>query len=102
MTVTVHAIYPARDGARFDHDYYSERHMKLVREVLGPKGLIDITASKGLAGGPEAPPPYFAVAEMTFPDEATMQAALGAAEPLMADIPNFTDVEPELLIGARM
>ena len=102
MTVTVHAIYPAREGARFDHDYYARHHMGLVREVLGPKGLIEITASRGLAGGPDTPPAYFAVAEMTFPDETTMQAALGDAEPLMADIPNFTDVEPDLLIGARM
>lgn len=102
MGMTVQAIYPISEGATFDYDYYVETHIPMVKDVFGAHGLSAISASKGLAGGPDAPPGYFAVATMVFPDEASMGAALGAAGPVLADIPNFTTVQPDLLIGVEL
>ncbi|MDF2235556.1 EthD family reductase [Albimonas sp. CAU 1670] len=99
MPITVQAIYPITEGATFDYDYYTSTHLPLVQKHFGPKGLSGISASKGLAGGPGVAPGYFAVATMTFPDEAAMQAALGEAGPVLADIANFTTCQPDLLIG---
>lgn len=100
MSVTLQAIYPIADDATFDHDYFVKSHLPLVRRHFEPHGLSGLTASKGLAGGPDTPPRYFAIATMTFPDEAGLQAALGAAGPVLADIPNYTNCQPEMLIGA--
>ena len=58
-----------------------------------------ISASKGLAGGPDTPPDFHAVATLTFKDMDTLQAALAVADPVLADIPNFTNSQPQMLIG---
>ena len=99
MSKTVQAVYPITDGTSFDYGYYVETHLPLVEEYFGPHGMVSISATKGLAGGPDVPPPFFAIATMTFPDEASLNAALGAAGPVLADIPNFTNCSPSLLIG---
>jgi uncharacterized protein (TIGR02118 family) len=100
MTVTVHVAYPRAEGARFDYDYYVAKHIPLVKAQLGAVGMTAFTASRGMAGRPiEQPPPYFLVATLTFPDEDTLRSALGTADEVVADIPNFTDVEPQFVIG---
>ncbi|KUF10520.1 EthD family reductase [Pseudoponticoccus marisrubri] len=98
MSASVQVLYPASDGSTFDHDYYVGTHMKMVQEAWGDL-MQQIVVTKGVAGGPETPPGYHAVATMVFPDEAAMQAALGKAGPLLKDIPNFTDTTPQMLIG---
>jgi uncharacterized protein (TIGR02118 family) len=72
--------------------------MALVAEHMGPH--IDSTLiTKGLAGGPDVPAPFHAIATMVFADNGAMKAAMKAAGPVMADIPNFTSVQPQILIG---
>lgn len=102
MTATVHAIYPIKGGDTFDDDDYVSTHLPLVHKHFDPHGTTSITVSRGLAGGPDTPPGYFAVATMTFPDAASMGAALGAAGPVLGDIPNFATTQPDLLIGAMI
>ena len=99
MTLTLHVAYPATDGTTFDHDYYATTHMQMVAEHMGAH-LAGASASKGLAGGPDLPSPFHAVATLTFTDQAAMDAAMGAAGPVLADIPNFTDTTPQMMIGA--
>src|SRR2546426_1921529 len=56
--VRISVFYATAEGKKFDHDYYVNRHMKLVRERLGSFGLIRTEVDKGMAGGaPGAPPP---------------------------------------------
>ena len=55
--------------------------------------------TKGNAGGPVTPPGYHAIATILFADQATMDAALPKLGPAIEDIPNFTNVQPEMLIG---
>jgi hypothetical protein len=45
------------------------------------------------------PPAFHAIATMVFADADAMKAAMAAAGPVMADIANFTNVEPQILIG---
>ena len=98
MAVTLQVIYPATDGTTFDYDYYATTHMALVGEHIGDK--IDSTVVvKGVAGGPDTPPGFHAVATIVFKDQETLGAALKDSGPLMADIPNFTDARPDVLIG---
>ena len=43
-------MYPASAGARFDHDYYRDRHMPMLQQLMGGacKGYA---IDKGVAGG---------------------------------------------------
>ncbi|MDQ2091316.1 EthD family reductase [Marimonas arenosa] len=98
MTVSLQVAHPAADGTTFDYDYYLSTHMALVDEYMGPH-IKSTLVTKGLAGGPDTPPPFHAIATIVFADQATMDAALAASDPVLKDIPNFTDSTPQILIG---
>lgn len=99
MALTLQVAYPAVDGTTFDHDYYASTHMALVGEHMGPH-LSGASASKGLAGGgPGAPTPFYAIATLTFADQAAMDAAMAAAGPVLEDIPKFTSTTPHMMVG---
>jgi len=101
MAMMVSVLYPTEDGKRFDMDYYLGTHLPLVQDKFGAHGMMSVQVCKGVGGGaPGAPAPYFVIANMVFPDAATMGAALKEAGPaVMADIPNYTDVEPIVQIS---
>lgn len=98
MPVSVQVIYPVSDGTTFDHKYYASTHMALVEKHWGPH-IASTLVTKGVAGGPDAPPAYHAIASFTFKDRDAMGAAMKVSGPLLADIPNFTNVKPDMLIG---
>ncbi|WP_417700415.1 EthD family reductase [Pseudophaeobacter sp.] len=98
MSVSLQVIYPISEGTTFDYGYYSQTHIKLVAEHMGPH-IEKTLVTKGVAGGPDLPPPFYAIATITFADQAAMGAALKGAGPVMADLPNFTNVQPQMLIG---
>lgn len=92
----VTVMYPYSEGARFDWDYYVGTHMPLVREAFGPTGLADARALKGLPGPNGAPPPYVAIALITYPDHESVVASMTGprAGDVAGDLPNFTDITP--------
>lgn len=98
MSVSLQVAYPIADDTRFDYDYYLGTHMPLVAEHMGAH-IAATHVAKGLAGGPDTPPPFYAIATMTFADQAAMDAAMAKAGPVLADIPNFTNTRPQMLIG---
>lgn len=98
MAASLQVIYHVGDDTHFDHDYYLATHMPLVGQHMGPH-IKDVLVTKGLAGGPDTPPGSYAVATMTFADGDALNAALAVAGPVLADIPNFTNVQPQMLIG---
>ena len=56
--IKVSVMYPNKPGARFDHAYYRDKHMPLVKATLG-EACKYYTVDKGLAGGaPGAPATY--------------------------------------------
>ena len=53
--IKVSVMYPNKEGARFDHAYYRDKHMPLVKAKMGDACKF-YTVDKGLAGGaPGAP-----------------------------------------------
>jgi len=96
----VSAIYANRAGSRFDGDDYVHRHIPFARDLLTPFGLRGLRITLGTAALDGAPPPYWAVCELLFPDRETFDRAMvhcGAA--LMGDAPTYTDVEPLLQLS---
>jgi len=98
MAVSLQVIYPVADGTKFDHAYYADTHMKIVDAQMG-QHIQSVVVTKGLAGGPDIPAPFHAIATLTFDNQGAMDAAMQAAGPALEDIPNFTNVQPQMLIG---
>ena len=100
--ISVMVLYPNAPGSRFDMDYYVDRHLKLVRDRLAPMGMRSMTyvAEAALDPAAAAPQPYRLVCDLRFDDmEATRRALAAHGPETQADIPNFTDVAPVILIG---
>ncbi len=98
MTMTLQVAYPVTEGATFDYDYYFDTHMGLVETHMGAQ-IEEAFATRGVSGPPGMPSPFFAIATMKFADQAALNEALGASGPVLADIPNFTSSEPQIMIG---
>lgn len=98
MPVALQVIYPITEGTTFDFDYYTKTHIPMVREIVG-KFIQSNMITKGLASGPDTPPGFYLIATHVFKDMQTMQEGLALAGPVMADIANFTNVSPQMLIG---
>ena len=98
MTTSLQVLYPLTENTKFDHAYYTQTHLPLVGEHMD-EHIQSTSVSKGLAGGPDVPAGFYVVATMIFASMDNLQAALKVAGPVRADIPNFTTVEPQMLIG---
>lgn len=98
MALSMQVLYPAGEGITFDLDYYRDTHMALVHQHMGPH-IDQVIVTEGKAGGPGVPAGYHAIATMTFADKPAFDAAMQAAGPVMADLPNFYSTEPQMLIG---
>jgi uncharacterized protein (TIGR02118 family) len=98
--INLSVLYPHKDGARFDLDYYLTKHMPLVRERCGA-ALKAVSVEQGLAGvAPDSPPAFVAVTHLGFASVDELQSVLGAhGAELMADVPNFTNIEPALQVS---
>ena len=98
--VRVSVLYLQREGARFDHDYYARKHIPFVRETLEPFGMIRAEVDKGIAGGPGESPLFVANAHLIFDSLDQFQEAFASVgDRLMADIPNYTDIEPQIQLS---
>ncbi len=97
MSVSLQVLYPIND-TKFDYDYYLSTHMDIVGEHMG-QHIERTLVTRGTAGGPDTPPAYHAIATIVFADQDAMDAALAVSGPVMADIPNFTDAQPQILVG---
>lgn len=98
MALSLQVMYPITDDTHFDMDYYLGTHMPLVGEHMGAH-IDKKFVVKGLAGGPDTPPGFYAVATMVFADQAAFDAAIAASPPVLADIATFTNTKPIMLVG---
>lgn len=98
--IKVSVMYPYKEGAKFDIDYYCERHMPMVRQTLGT-ACKGIAAEKGIGGAaPGTPPAYVAMGHILFDSILAFQTAFGAhASTFMADVPNYTSIEPLIQVS---
>lgn len=87
-------LYPNAPGARFDHDYYRDRHMPLVAERMGPH-CLGYTIDRGIPSPGGEAPPFLAVCHILAEDLERFRAGFEPhAEELFGDIPHYTDVTP--------
>jgi uncharacterized protein (TIGR02118 family) len=98
--IKVSVMYPYNAGARFDHAYYRDKHMPLVKARMGAYCKY-YTVDKGLAGGtPDAPPTYVGMCHIFCDSVEAFQAGFGPhSKEILADIPNYTDLQPVIQIS---
>ena len=103
--IKLSVMYPNKPGARFDHAYYRDKHMPLVKARLG-EACRFYTVDKGLAGrAPGEPATYVGMCHIYCDSIASYRAGFEphAAE-ILADIANYTDLVPivqfsEVVVG---
>jgi uncharacterized protein (TIGR02118 family) len=98
--IKVSVMYPNTPGARFDHTYYRDVHMPMVKARMG-NSCKYYTIDKGVSGGtPGAPAIYACVGDVFCDSIEAFQAAFSShAKEIMADLPNYTDLAPVLQIS---
>ena len=98
--IKVSVLYPAGPDAQFNHDYYRDSHMPLVKKSMGDACLF-YTIDKGLAGGePGSPPAFVAMCHIFCPSVDVFQAAFAPhAEEIFADVPRYTNITPIMVIS---
>jgi uncharacterized protein (TIGR02118 family) len=103
--IKVSVMYPNGPDAQFDAAYYRDRHMPMVKKLMGDYCKY-YTVDKAIsAGAPEANTPYIAMGHLFCDSLDAFQAGFGPhAEQIMADIPNYTNLTPviqmsEVLVG---
>jgi uncharacterized protein (TIGR02118 family) len=99
--VRISVLYPNEAGKKFDYDYYTNKHMKLVRDRLGSFGVVRTEVDKGMAGGaPGSSAPYVAIGHVYASTLADFQKGMGQhGKEIMADIPNYTNIQPQMQIS---
>ena len=101
-------LYPHKDGARFDFDYYVQTHMPLSIKLLSAHpGFKSVSVERGMTGAtPGSPLAFVAMCHFEFGSaEDFMAAFMPHAALLQGDMPRYTDIEPiiqinEILIAA--
>jgi uncharacterized protein (TIGR02118 family) len=95
--IKVSVMYPYAAGARFDHVYYREKHMPMVKQRLGAACLY-FTVDKGIANGVWGSASlYVAKCDFICTSVEAYEAALGPhVQEIRADLANYTDIKPVL------
>ena len=88
-------MYPYAEGAGFDHIYYRDRHMPMVKDRLG-SACAYYTVERGLAGREPGSSPAFVAMCAFYCDSAEGYMAAGRehATEIRGDIVNYTDILP--------
>lgn len=98
--VKVTILYPNGEGKTFDMDYYSNKHMPMVANLLGDSLKLS-KIDKGIAGRtPDEAIPYLAIGYLYFDKLSAYQNSFGPnAEKIVGDIPNYTNIQPVVQIS---
>ena len=98
--IKVSVFYPNNEGAKFDMVYYCNQHIPMVRQKLGT-ACKNAAVEQGLTGAsPGSRPAFIAMGHLYFDSVEAFQTAFGPhAQAIMADIPNYTDIQPTIQIS---
>ena len=87
-------LYPRHEGCGFDRDYYMSTHLQIVTEAWGEQGMTGADIEWPF----DDSQPFVCIAAVEFVDQAAIDKTLTApaTQGVMADLPNFTDIQPTL------
>ena len=92
--ITVSVLYPATEGASFDHDYYLDKHIPLLQEKLGD-ALKGVRVEKGIGNAMGGDAPFVAAVHMQFESgDAFGAAMIPHLGEIGGDVANYTTIQP--------
>lgn len=98
--IKVTILYPNDEGKTFNMEYYKDKHMPMLQELMG-ESLKHIEIDKGIGGAmPNDAIPYLAIGYLYFDQLSDYQSSFGPnAEKIIGDIPNYTNIQPIVQIS---
>jgi uncharacterized protein (TIGR02118 family) len=101
MMIRIAVLYPQQNDSHFDLAYYLNKHIPLVKERLNLTGLIRVEVDEGIGtNAPDQPAPYVAIGYLIFERIEDFQRGFSAhGAELIADIPNYTNIQPQIQIS---
>ena len=82
-------LYPNKEGAKFDYNYYVNKHIPMTTMLFGQ----GIQILKGVSS-PAGAPPFLCTCRIPVKSLEEFVAKMTAeGTPLVADVPNYTNVE---------
>jgi len=98
--IKVSVYYRADGGSKFDHDYYRNSHMPMLKNRLGD-ACLRYEIDRGLSGRePGSAPNFVAASHIYSPSIEAYSAAFGPhATEIRGDVANYTDIAPILQIS---
>ncbi len=99
--IRVAVLFANKPGAKFDMDYYTDKHLRWIRSKLGPRGMVRVEMDRGTSGAkPDSTPPFVAVTYLVFKSISSYRSAFtGVEDDIMNDLKNYTDITPEVQIS---
>jgi uncharacterized protein (TIGR02118 family) len=100
LMIKFSVFYPNEEGKKFDMDYYLNSHIPMAKEKLG-EAVKGASVDQGLSGAaPGSPAAFVAMLHVLFDSVEALQSAFGPhSETILADIPNYTDIQPTFQIS---
>ena len=84
-------LYPNKEGASFDFDYYMQKHIPFANGLLGHEFKV----TKGIASAQGGQPAFVCTARMEIgTTEEFLPVLIQHVGTLTNDIPNYTNIEP--------
>ena len=91
--ISVHILYPKTDDSTFDMDYYCATHMPMFADALGD-ACQGWGATKVKAG------PWEAIGWCNVESQEAFDSAMAEhGKAIGGDVPNYTNVAPQMVIG---
>ena len=100
--IRVTTLFPRTSDSHFDMDYYLSKHVPMTKAKLQSLGFpVEAEVDEGLGTvTPGEPAPYAAIGYLLFEKMEDLQNGLAThGAEIMGDIPNFTNVQPQIQIG---
>jgi uncharacterized protein (TIGR02118 family) len=103
LMIKMSVLYPNTPEGKFDLEYYTKQHIPLVTqwcEGAIKKGEVE----RGIAGAtPGSEAPYCVAAHLFFDSTESMEQSFYRHLPkIIADMPNFTNLQPVVQISEVM
>jgi uncharacterized protein (TIGR02118 family) len=101
--IRVTALWPKTNDSHFDMEYYLSKHVPMTRAKFQSSGIsVGAEVDEGLGTlTPGESAPYAAIGYLLFENMEDLQKGLAAhGAEILADIPNFTNVQPQIQIGS--
>lgn len=100
--IRVTVLFPRTSDSHFDMDYYLSKHVPMTKAKLQSLGFpVEAQVDQGLGTVTGEPAPYAAIGYLLFEKMEDLQNGLTThGAEIMADIPNFTNVQPQIQIGS--